>query len=231
MNPFVGVWTYRSFHNNSEQVEDFNDIRLWQAELRLDPYGPDLVKGRIGSGGYDLDIYGSVSNECGTDSIKLRAIGVQGTQTEGWIYDYTGVLAPAWPDGDRQRPTIVGTVIRSVPHAPNRSAGLSYSFIAVNKEIPAAPYRLPDRVVSHFADLAYHPSISDTLEASPVQTSQRYGIGWAKAIHRRRKRRPDLLMIRITRSRRSGFLIWHCMRPKPRLLKSENMFSIPQRML
>lgn len=151
-NPFIGTWTYRSFHNKPEEVEDFNDIRLWQADLTLEADGSDLVKGQIGSGGYDLDIHGSISTDNGIPSIKFRAVGVSGTQTSGWVYDYVGVLSPIWPDGDQQRPAIVGAVIRSVPHSPNRQAGLTYSFVAVNKTTPAAVYQLPQSVTANFAD-------------------------------------------------------------------------------
>lgn len=151
-NPFLGTWTYRSFHNNPAPVDDFNDIRLWQADLKLEPDGPGLVKGRIESGGYALNIRGSVSMDNGTPCIKLRAVGLAGTSTDGWVYDYAGVLATGWPDGDGQRPAIVGTVIRTVPHAPSRPAGASYSFVAVNKTNPPTSYQLPEKVVTHFAD-------------------------------------------------------------------------------
>ncbi len=151
-NSFLGIWTYRSFHNKPEVVEDFNDIRLWQATLSLESAGPDLVTGRIGAGGYDLELHGSISNDSEIPSIKLRGIGVNGTPTEGWVYDYVGVLSPIWPDGDQQRPTILGTVIRSAPHSPNRPAGLTYSFIAVNNSTPVATYQLPQIVTEHFAD-------------------------------------------------------------------------------
>lgn len=152
LNPFVGTWTYRSFHNNPSPVDDFNDIRLWQADLTLESDGPGLVKGRIESGGYALEIQGSVSMDNGIHSIKLRAVGVGGSNTAGWIYDYAGVLASNWPDGDGQRPALVGTVIRTVPHQSNRPAGASYSFVAVNKTLPHTPYQLPENVVAHFAD-------------------------------------------------------------------------------
>ncbi len=151
-SPFVGTWTYRSFHDKPEEVEDFNDIRLWQAALTLEADGPGLVKGRIGSGGYDLEVRGSASTKNGVPSLELRAVGIPGTPTAGWVYDYAGVLAHPWPDADQQRPVIVGTVIRTVPHSPDRPAGLTYSFVAVNKTTPAPKYQLPRRVSAHFAD-------------------------------------------------------------------------------
>ena len=34
-NPFAGEWIYRSFVNDPEGAEDFNDIKLWQADLSV----------------------------------------------------------------------------------------------------------------------------------------------------------------------------------------------------
>src|SRR5207302_187030 len=85
-------------------------------------------------------------------TVRLRATGVEGTSTAGWIYDYVGYLTPSWPEADAQRPAIVGTVIRTAPHQPNRPAGESGSFAAASRDRPAAPYRLPENVVTHFAD-------------------------------------------------------------------------------
>lgn len=152
-NPFVGVWTYRSFINKPELVTDFNDIALWQATLTLKDDGRFLVKGWLEGGEDVLDVNGSISMECDPPEIRLRAVDAAGSALKaGWIYDYVGTLTYEWPDGDGQRPAIVGTVIRTVPHAPNRQAGLSYSFVAVNQQVPPSAYQLPDSVVKHFAD-------------------------------------------------------------------------------
>lgn len=151
-NPFVGTWTYRSFHNKPQEVEDFNDIRLWQATLTLQEDSQNLLTGRIESGPYTLMVNGTITSECGTSKVCLRALGQDNSQTAGWVYDYIGFLAPSWVEGDQQRPAIVGTVIRTLPHQPNRPAGHTYSFIAVNQNIPLAKYQLQDNVIKHFSD-------------------------------------------------------------------------------
>jgi len=151
-NPFVGRWVYRSLYNIVEEPQQLTDLLLWQATLTLEDYGPNLVKGRLSSGNYVLDVRGGVSLDTARQTIQMRATGIEGSPTAGWIYDYSGYLAHGWPEGDGQRPAIVGTVTRTVPHAPNRPAGASYSFVAVSHDVPAAPYQLPDQVVSHFAD-------------------------------------------------------------------------------
>jgi hypothetical protein len=53
---------------------------------------------------------------------------------ETWVYDYVGYLVPIWPNGVEQRPAIVGSVIRTVPHSSGQAkAGYVASFIAVKQ--------------------------------------------------------------------------------------------------
>jgi hypothetical protein len=151
-NPFVGTWVYRSLYNTLDEPKQLDDLLLWQATLTLEDSGPSLITGRLSSGDYALSVRGSVCLDGTTKTIQMRASGIPGTPTDGWIYDYSGCLTHRWPDGDSQRPAIAGTVTRTVPHSPNRPAGLSYSFVAVNQDIPAKPYELPASVVAHFAD-------------------------------------------------------------------------------
>lgn len=151
-NTFIGNWTYRSLHNIPNEVEDFNDLRLWQAELTLEEDGPNLIKGKISSGDYILNIHGAVDISENISIITFRAVGIENTITAGWVYDYSGFIYKDWPDGDQQRPAIVGTVLRKVPHDPERLAGQTFSFVAVNKTVPTPTYNLPEAVLAHFAD-------------------------------------------------------------------------------
>ncbi len=151
-NPFVGTWVYRSLKNILEEPQQIEELLLWQAVLMLQDGGPNLIKGRISSGDYALDVSGAFGFATDMPTIQMRATGIAGSATDGWVYDYVGSLAYHWPKGDAQRPAIVGTVTRAVPHAPNRPAGASYSFVAVNQDIPSQPYKLPAKVVAHFAD-------------------------------------------------------------------------------
>jgi hypothetical protein len=155
-NPFVGAWTYRSFHNKPESVKSFDEIKLMQGVLTLAPAGPGILTGQLewktGPGENDkehLEVRGHV--EAGDPpSVRLRARGVQDRPTEGWIYDYVGYLAPSWPDADGQRPAIIGTVTRTVYHEERRLAGQSFSFVAVSTAQPVS-YQLPENVIAHFA--------------------------------------------------------------------------------
>jgi hypothetical protein len=186
-NPFSGTWTYRSLHNKSEPVDSFDELRLAQAELTLLAVGPGLLSGRLSFGDDYLAMSGTLQDS-DPPTVRLRATGVEGTATAGWIYDYVGYLAPSWPEGDAQRPSIVGTVIRTAPHEPNRLAGQSYSFVAVSRDRPADPYRLPETVTAHFADrlhrlhhLVWHTlrnNWDNPLAISPAKRARIEELGW-----------------------------------------------------
>ncbi|MER9676057.1 hypothetical protein [Mesorhizobium sp. M0208] len=134
-----GIWTYRSFLNVPGNVGDFGKLTVWEAELSLEVsedghiYGllgerPDLC---VGTEPYLL-VEGTVIP--GNPAvISWRAKGKPQSEYDGWIYDYRGYLSPEWPDAPRNRPTIVGTVTRTVAHngAP---AGSVFSFVAVKSD-------------------------------------------------------------------------------------------------
>lgn len=205
LNPFVGTWRYRSFHNRPEQVESFDEIGLAQALLRLGGDAPDMLSGTLSFGdGADalrLNMSGTVQD---TDppTARLRATGVEGTVTAGWIYDYIGYLAPSWPfsalEGDSQRPAILGIFIRTVQHGPAqppRPAGYSGSFVAVyvgafghdERNPPAlAPIELPETVIAHLADRLHrmHHALWHALRnywdiIDPDDQARIEALGWA----------------------------------------------------
>jgi hypothetical protein len=167
-NPFVGIWRYRSFQNIPGPIENFNEIKFGQALLTLWEEAPDQLSGYLEFGkefndNY-LDMSGTVQDS-DRPTVRLRGTGVKDTDTDGWIYDYIGYLAPSWRfpalEGDSQRRTIVGTLIRTVRHGPGiRPAGYSGSFVAVYVGVPGhtidpedlVPYELPETVIAHFAD-------------------------------------------------------------------------------
>lgn len=203
-NPFVGNWAYRSLFNIVTEPASLDDLLLWQANLTLEDSGPQLVKGQLINGDYALDVTGAVELSGPNQAIQMRATGIAGSATAGWIYDYQGSLAYHWPEGDAQRPAIVGTVVRSAPHAPQRPAGASYSFVAVNQDIPAAPYALPAPVVAHFADkvhrlqhAVWHGVREIWDELSPDDQQKLKDLDWQvegnrTALISDQKTRPDL---------------------------------------
>ena len=65
----------------------------------------------------------------------MRFQGVEDApDSQGQIYDYVGYIIPVWPNGVQQRPGIVGSVIRTVPHNGDAAqAGVVASWIALKR--------------------------------------------------------------------------------------------------
>ena len=109
---FAGAWTYRSFLNNPDPKVSFNDLEFATARLtiRSDAAFGVLV-GRLSFGGDGLTLKGT-SRYVNPFALRFQGTG-DSAGTKGWVYNYLGLLAPAWPNGVDQRPAIVGTISRS----------------------------------------------------------------------------------------------------------------------
>jgi hypothetical protein len=137
--PLAGSWTYRSFISDPDPNLPFNDLEFAVADLHFDdaPFGQ--LSGRLSFGSDYLQLKGSVTYG---NPFTLRFQGVGATKAtiedgHPWIYDYLGFLAPAWPNGIDQRPAIVGTIVRTVPHSQGRAkAGVVASWIALHQDAP-----------------------------------------------------------------------------------------------
>lgn len=130
---FVGVWTYRSFLSNPDINVDFDKLEFARATLQIDKAAFGVLRGKLSFGDDYLALKGNISYG---SSFAARFQGKGATKaTEGWVYDYQGYLVPMWPDGDAQRPAIVGSVIRTVAHSEGKAkAGVVASFIAVKQD-------------------------------------------------------------------------------------------------
>jgi hypothetical protein len=130
---FVGQWTYRSFFNIPDITVGFEKLEFARADLQIDQAPPGVLAGKLSFGSDYLTLKGNVTYG-NPFTARFQGRGAT-TDTLGWIYDYLGFLVPAWPDGIDQRPAIVGTVIRTVPHSNGQSkAGQVASFIAVKRD-------------------------------------------------------------------------------------------------
>ena len=136
-NPFVGTWTYRSFLNDPDLSKDSNVTQLLFGDGTLEITAPssETLGGTIGGQGWSLDLHGSIGY--GSPSqVRFQGKGIVGG--EEWIYDYIGWLVPVWPNSNStlQRPAIVGSVVRTVPHSGSEPgtvnpAGVVAPFYAV----------------------------------------------------------------------------------------------------
>jgi hypothetical protein len=136
----AGKWTYRSFFNDPVQVlADPNPgdklLSLMFAEAVFTFQIPDdtTLKGAIDWTGGGLDLQGEISSQGDALTVHIIGNGRPGTGTENWEYDYHAALAFQWPNGVKQVPAIVGTVLRAKPHGDGNPAGVTASFIAVKQ--------------------------------------------------------------------------------------------------
>jgi hypothetical protein len=145
-----GKWTYRSFRNDPALVGDDADAALalifGEGIFDFDPAGGDTFRGGLGLGaGYALALTGEVIRSGRTDEYAIVGLGISGTATEGWRYDYRCTPGFWWPEGVGQVPSLVGTVVRATAHGPKAPSGYTASFVAVrqppDRERPARTRR------------------------------------------------------------------------------------------
>jgi hypothetical protein len=130
-SPFVGSWAYRSFLNDPDLSTEFNDLRFGAGTLVLEEPDYGRLSGSLGGEGWNLDLVGGYTYG---NPFALRFQGSGDLGGETWVYDYVGTLVPIWPNGVDQRPAIVGSVVRTVPHSDGQAAaGYVASFIAVKQ--------------------------------------------------------------------------------------------------
>jgi hypothetical protein len=133
-NPFVGTWTYRSLLNDPGLDTAFKDLEFGRATLVIAEDSLETLKGTIGGEGWSLALHGSRAYG---SPMQVRFQGKGFVSGEQWVYDYLGWLVPVWPnsEGILQRPAIVGSVVRTVPHRSSSGgispAGVVASFYAV----------------------------------------------------------------------------------------------------
>jgi len=137
-NPFVGTWTYRSLLNDPDINQDFDKLEFGRGNLRIEEAAPELLTGTIGGPGWSLVLHGSRAYG---SPMQVRFQGKGLVSGEEWVYDYIGWLVPVWPNSDAtlQRPAIVGSVTRTVPHSSGSDggtapAGVVASFYAVRQD-------------------------------------------------------------------------------------------------
>jgi hypothetical protein len=133
-DPLLGSWTYRSLLNNPDAAVEFNKLRFGVATLTFQKTAMGEIKGTIGGTGWSLELKG---NRGYGNPFDVRFQGKGKVGDEIWTYDYIAYLVPAWPNGDGQRPAIVGSVIRTAPHSDGAGgispAGFVGSFVAVKQ--------------------------------------------------------------------------------------------------
>lgn len=133
----TGVWTYRSFLSNPDVNADFDTLEFGRGNIRIDPGSLQTFSGLIYGPGWELKLKGSIAYG-NPFNVRFQGVGIVGGAQ--WIYDYQGYLIPDWPNGIDQRPALVGSIVRTIPHptGPNGKstapAGVVAQWIAVKQD-------------------------------------------------------------------------------------------------
>ena len=142
----TGKWTYRSYRNTQALVGDDPQAALalifGEGVFDFKAGEGNNFRGALGmSSGYALTLQGAIlPGEW--NGFSIVGLGVDGTPTQGWRYDYRGVVGYEWPNGVEQIPSLLGTVVRVNAHGPSAPAGYTASFIAVRHSDDPAPRTL-----------------------------------------------------------------------------------------
>ncbi len=136
-NPFVGSWTYRSLLNDPAIGTDFDQLEFGRGTIKIEEVSFDTLGGTIGGPSWSLALHGSFGYG---SPMQVRFQGKGKVGGAEWVYDYIGWLVPVWPNStaQQQRPAIVGSVTRTVPHPSGNGkvapAGVVASFYAVRAD-------------------------------------------------------------------------------------------------
>jgi len=130
----LGSWTYRSFVNEPDISKEFNTLEFGRGELIIDQLAPGIFGGRLSFGDtyqFRLSGWADFTLPC---TVRFQGIG-DTKDSFGQVYDYTGFFAPMWSNGISQRPALLGSVVRTVPHSDGQAkAGVVSSWIALKRD-------------------------------------------------------------------------------------------------
>ncbi|RST16534.1 hypothetical protein E2C00_17100 [Streptomyces sp. WAC05374] len=138
----AGTYTYRSFLDRPDPVDDFNRLRFAQLELRLtvDPDGS--IGGALvfptspGEEPLAMHMTGKATNGTGVH-FTLTGRGQPNSPISDFHYEYDGIVLPSWAAGINQRQVLAGTVLRAADHGSGDNvapAGQTASFLAVKRD-------------------------------------------------------------------------------------------------
>jgi len=142
----TGTWTYRSYNSTPALVGDDPQAALalivGEGVFDFEAGEGGRFRGALGmASGYALRLQGEILPGY-RSAFSIVGLGIDGTPTQGWRYDYHGVAGYEWPDGVDQVPSLLGTVVRVNAHGPSSPAGCTASFIAVRRSDDPAPRSL-----------------------------------------------------------------------------------------
>ena len=142
----TGNYTYRSYLDLPEPVDDFNRLRFAELDLRLSVDSEGIITGALvlsdspGAEPLTMEINGQVSEGSSPPHFNYTGQGRAGTPIADFHYEYDGIILRHWQGGVDQRLTLAGTVLRAADHGSGPTlarAGQTASFLAVKRDARA----------------------------------------------------------------------------------------------
>ena len=132
----AGAWAYRSIAVSGDPKATLAKLALGNSEFNLTEQGGQITGTRPGAKGKTYPVTGFVVyGPRKAPQVVLHSTSEVNGKT--YEYDYFGYLMPSWTVSGAQPDTIVGTVVRTDPQAPEAPAIVA-SFIAT-RELAGAP--------------------------------------------------------------------------------------------
>ena len=140
----TGTYTYWSFLDRPEPVDDFNRLRFAELELRLSVDAQGLIRGAqvfaesAGAEPLAMEINGHVVEGSSPARFSLTGQGRVGSPIADYHYECDGMILRHWLAGVDQRLTLAGTVLRAADHGSGSTlarAGGTASFLAVRGDV------------------------------------------------------------------------------------------------
>ncbi|MFF7456482.1 hypothetical protein [Kitasatospora sp. NPDC008115] len=132
----TGTYTYRSFLELPDPVDDFNRLRFAQATLELTAGADGAVGGELilsDPGEEPLIIMDMTGTASASSRVSFTLTGRGRPPITDFHYEYDGAVLRHWEAGVGQRTVLAGTVLRAEPHG-GAPAGRTASFLAVRRD-------------------------------------------------------------------------------------------------
>ena len=139
-----GYYTFRSLLNNPLPVDDFNRIKLEEAELFLIIHFDGKLTGTLSLPAEPaapeklfMNIIGTLNSSLPQTTLQFTAKGRKDTVISDYLYEYSCAVTKTWEKGVDQLLSLTGTVISSQDHKLESSvakAGETASFVAVKRK-------------------------------------------------------------------------------------------------
>lgn len=122
----TGIWVYRSWNNDINLAAAPESLVFGNGYIRIDESAPTHFNGLIFGPkdssnpdpedqpySWQLQLKGS-TNYGNPITVRFQGKGVIGG--DEWIYNYVGYMVPPWQNGINEKPSLVGSIVRVIPH-------------------------------------------------------------------------------------------------------------------